>query len=110
MAVFNGVAKHIVNLNRYKVGSKMHLVNKYRLFLFAEEAIDRLRKACPSAICDGLVRVDIFQAINGTLRVNELESLEASYNCNNHCMESAMETCLESYWSTLLSKSVKPYF
>ena len=47
------------------------------LIKWAENALRALHRSCPQAICDGLVRVDIFQTISGSLVVNEFESFEA---------------------------------
>ena len=46
--------------------------------LFAEQVVALVRKACPYFIWDGTVRVDIMQAQNQQLIVNELESFEAN--------------------------------
>ena len=53
------------------------------LFAFAERAIAELSARCVGAITNGLVRVDIFQAKSGEYKVNEFESLEASYSSTN---------------------------
>ena len=39
-----------------------------------------LKQLVPNAVVDGLVRVDVFESLNGRLVVNEFESLEARFN------------------------------
>jgi len=53
--------------------------NMQRRMKFAEDAIQMLKAACPEAIVDGLVRVDIFEMSDGRLVVNEFESFEALF-------------------------------
>lgn len=48
-------------------------------FEFARSAIQKLREKCPEALVDGLVRVDIMVNDNGSMIVNEFESLEAGH-------------------------------
>ena len=49
-------------------------------------------------ILDGLVRVDIFKNNEGTLVVNELESLEARYFTVNTTELGSSMKFLEDYW------------
>ena len=44
------------------------------------EALQEFASACPNALVDSLMRVDIFQTMAGKLVVNEFESLEADHH------------------------------
>lgn len=107
VALFDGKAQYIVSLNRYKsVGHKMTMINEQTLKIFAEDAVEALKQSCKSAICDGLIRVDIFQSLTGELKVNEFESLEAVYHSNNLVDEASMTTNLIEYWKGKLKESI----
>ena len=70
-----------------------------RYFLFAEEAIALLKSRCPHAIVDGLTRVDIFQmdAAATVLKVNEFESLDASFTSSDATQMKA-QGFVQQYW------------
>ena len=66
--------------------------------LFTEQVVALVRKACPYFIWDGTVRVDIMQAQNQQLIVNELESFEA--NICSPCSTKVMHAVsfMTHYW------------
>ena len=50
---------------------------------WATRALEALQESCPHVICDGLVRIDVFEKNGCGLAVNEFESLEADApHCN----------------------------
>ena len=57
---------------------------------------------CPWMIVDGLMRVDVFEAQDGRLVVNEFESLEAQYEAYKIELNGEMIKNLENYWLTKL--------
>ena len=65
---------------------------------FGLDALDIAGRSNNSYIFDGLVRVDIFKANDGRLVVNELESLDAEYNCADVGKVAATDEFLELYW------------
>ena len=77
----NGFAKYYT---KYSKGKKF--ADKNRLHAFAEKSIQLLKRNCPSAMVDGLVRVDIMCRFNGEMVVNEFESLEAMYTSSRWCL------------------------
>lgn len=77
-----------------------------RLFEFAEEACRILGERNPSAVLDGVVRVDIFQTSKGNLVVNEFESLEAcTYSTGEN--EAKLESLKRDYWETIIADSLR---
>jgi hypothetical protein len=44
---------------------------------WATTALEVFQKSCPESMCEGLVRVDIFQNNTGGFSINEFESFEA---------------------------------
>ena len=78
----NGKAQYIA-YNANNSGRAISKKPNLEIFAFAERAIAELSARCVGAITNGLVRVDIFQAKSGEYKVNEFESLEASYSSTN---------------------------
>jgi len=80
-----------------------------RLFEFAELAINTVSDSRCGAIIDGIVRVDIFRNSNGSLVVNELESLEAAiyggYAGTN--LESKVISTMTTFFETELAKYIE---
>lgn len=89
---FNGTAMYIATtlFHGGSIGTTDEMLE------FAEKAIRDLAKACPFAILDGLVRVDIFRNKAGQLVVNEFESLEADFAHNKK--DGDVFTALSLYW------------
>lgn len=52
------------------------------LYKFALQSVLKLKQNNPSAIIDGLVRVDVMCTQEGKMIVNEFEGLEASYEAS----------------------------
>ena len=81
VVVLGGKAQYIANCGRYtNFGRAYSSFPHTSLYKFAEYAVQALKRGCPGAITDGIIRVDIFQSLNeeGRLVVNEFESLDAS--------------------------------
>ena len=81
----NGINKSFVQTDRLD------------LYKFAEDQLTELKLNCPGAITDGLFRVDVLQNNDGTMVVNEFESLEASYYTTGN-KEIAVQDFLFRYW------------
>ena len=108
VTLFDGVFQYVNSKPKSPPQSKVY--SKYphtRLMKFAEEAVVELKRACSSAIIDGLVRVDIFETQMGKLVVNEFESLEACYYHNN---ESEVCAKLVEYWHLKIQECVGVLF
>lgn len=73
----------------------------HKLLQFAYDAVQDLKNSCPEFLCDGLVRVDIFQNEAGNMVVNEFESLEANYYTSNHIDMVFMQKLI-TYWEVRL--------
>jgi hypothetical protein len=72
------------------------------LMEFAEQIVLDAKYACPHMIMDGLVRVDIFEKLDHTFVVNELEGFEANYYAGNNTDEilyHGVTDFLRTYWS-----------
>ena len=76
---------------------------------FAVQAALLLSKTCSFFICDGIVRIDVFQTMQGKLVVNEVESLEANYSSRNHLNQLRMRNLLDQYWHSILSSLIFSY-
>jgi hypothetical protein len=74
------------------------------LVAFATEALNLLPEE--DYILDGMVRVDIFRSNEGTLVVNEFESLEASYFTTSPKAQGILESFLEAYWERKIYESL----
>jgi hypothetical protein len=64
---------------------------------FAEEAVKLFALRKPECISTCLLRVDIMQLANGTLVVNEFESLEAGYGSSEK-NEMRTQMFLYEFW------------
>jgi hypothetical protein len=51
------------------------------LFDFVRTAVQHAKKQLPELLSEGLFRVDVFKRVDGSLVVNEFESLEAGFPC-----------------------------
>lgn len=107
--LFDGAAQYIAYDHHRPSNSSALKASESKLFAFAEDAVRKLKKSCPWAILDGLVRVDIFEVQVGPneyrLYVNEYESLEASYKISKnsqHYKECKVRVSLQEYWRKLL--------
>jgi hypothetical protein len=107
VALFRGKAMHMVNIkNKMNGSAAAFAATEEEIYRFAEEALSALKMNCNSAICDGLVRVDIFMNAKGKMKVNEFESLEAAYYSGDHKKELLLNTKLEAYWDGLIKNSL----
>jgi hypothetical protein len=98
IVVFNQIIQYIMVEYKHSKPSKAFSKKPHKeLFSFVYEAIQDLKNDCPAFICDGLVRVDIFQNKHGRLVVNEFESLEANYY-SKHIDDMLLTEKLTDYW------------
>ena len=81
VVLFNRMARYVCILKSQ--GTSFSQKPHTRVMNFAMEALQEFASACPNALVDSLMRVDIFQTNAGKLVVNEFESLEADHNCPN---------------------------
>jgi hypothetical protein len=100
-----------VSYNYKNSGSKRVAFSKYPfddILQFAGIAVARLKKNCPEAITEGLIRVDIFQNKEKQFIVNEFESLDANYQANDGDMTKDSETAeiLKIFWFEKFMKFV----
>ena len=68
------------------------------LIKFCKDSLELFIKNCPSAIVDGLFRVDVMQMRSGQFVVNEFESLEARYYGKLESQEFVVALFLKNYW------------
>ena len=78
------------------------------LIRFGETVLDLLDREL--FILDGLVRVDLFLSNEGTLVLNELESLEAGTLCSDHVADTRTMQFLEEYWERKLHENIIKLF
>jgi len=84
VVVFNEEVQFVAaNARRARPSVSFSKRPHYKLIEFAHDAVQDLKKSCPEFLCDGLVRVDIFENQYGDMVVNEFESLEACYYTTN---------------------------
>jgi len=77
------------------------------IYAFSLRALQTLKERVPHFVCDGLIRVDVFQRADGRLVVNEIESLDANYSSSYIDLQSQVEPFLTKYFeSKLLSFAV----
>jgi hypothetical protein len=109
VVVINQKALYVANDNK-KSGKSFSQFPHTELLKFAENAVIALKFNCPSAITDGLVRVDIFKTLNNGFVVNEFESLEACYynkKDSQFSTEAEVSTFLrETYWKNKLEEFI----
>jgi len=73
---------------------------------FAEEACKHLKIQSNNVfLCDGITRVDLFCTAEGTLVVNEFESLDANYGCSE-AKRCQLATKILHYYCKILSKLI----
>jgi hypothetical protein len=105
---FNGKAEFRNNIKKSKDGRSPFNRAKNRVYFdFAEHVIATLRRLCPSAILDQVVRVDMFgfRSLPGRFIVNELEGYESAkwgngLKAGDHCGRVLVLT--QQYWKMLL--------
>ena len=71
--------------------------------------VSALISNCEGFLCDGLIRVDIMCTNDGRLIVNEIESLEASYNSKNFNNNLQLTNKLVQYWINQISELISLY-
>ena len=100
VVLFNGEARYISTVSPNSKGTAFS--SKPELMNFAVEVLKEFGSACPNALVDSLMRVDIFQTMTGKLVVNELESLEADHLCNNGLNRIAVDNEVRLYYEMVL--------
>jgi hypothetical protein len=106
VVVFNEEVQFVTaNARRARPSISFSKRPHYKLIQFAQDAVQDLKKSCPEFLCDGLVRVDIFQNENGDMIVNEFESLGANYYTNND-VDMLFSQKLVHYWELKLTDYV----
>lgn len=77
---------------------------KADILQFAETAVHILESYVPFTIANFLIRVDIMQRNDGSLVVNEFESMEACFFSNRpHLRQHQAEDFIQTFWSNILS-------
>lgn len=100
--LWNGKAQFISTSKKGLNGRK----TKNELMQFAELACKHLKEQTRGVfLCDGIVRVDLFCTIQGTLIVNEFESLDANY-CSTIVNEYKIAQMITDYYGNLLSQLI----
>jgi len=75
---------------------------------WAGVALKALKTSCPEAICDGLVRVDVFQSNNKLgFKVNEFESFEADVDCTDFNVTSSGLLTLRDYYILKIQQALQ---
>lgn len=106
VVLFKGEARYISIGSTNKLGTAFS--SKPELMNFAMEALKEFASACPHAIVDSLMRVDIFQTRTGKLVVNELESLEADHHCRSGLDKMQVDNEVRQYYETILRSIIDP--
>jgi len=70
------------------------------LLSFCKESLALFKSNCPSAVVDGLFRIDVMQMRSGRFVVNEFESLEANYYGKIETQEFVVSLFIKNYWRT----------
>lgn len=79
----------------------------------AEDTIYRLKKSLPECVLDGLVRVDIFETSRNDENgvpiwvVNEVESLEAIFECPDATKLAGVQRKLTQYWVAVIGGLIR---
>ena len=73
VVLFNREARYVCIL-KHGCGTSFSEKPHTKVMNFAMEALQEFASACPNALVDSLMRVDIFQTMAGKLVVNEFES------------------------------------
>ena len=76
---------------------------------FAEEAVEKLHSTCRGSITDFVIRVDIMSLADGTMRVNEFESLEACYYSSRPEDEMKTKQSYEQFWINKLRALLRDF-
>ena len=107
----NGKAKFIATIGsesrRARRRGQTRVVETGELFKFAEKAIMVLKRQCPSAIVDGVVRVDVMILQSGDLVVNELESMEAECPSRKNSLVQELNDFRMGYWTSIIKRSMR---
>ncbi len=102
MVMFDGAPLYLYGM----CSSRRVNVDFAELDVFCRAAVERLRAACPYAITDGLLRVDVFRNKAGQLVVNEFESLEADHGPRSqHAGErpAQLQVSMEEYYAAIIT-------
>jgi hypothetical protein len=105
--VLNGTSKYICPPYQQHGGKETRAFTKtgrcrQDILDFAEIAVRRLHVACPSALTEFLVRVDIMESNEGNMIVNEFESFEAMFQ-TSASEEVKTQSFLIDHWTDVFS-------
>ena len=104
VAVFDGKPLYICKST--KRGSEKAFSNTTGRMKFAENAVSLLKGRSRNVCCEGLIRVDIMQGNDGSMIVNEFESLEACIWSTSDCVrnESVALAYSSTFWRNQILK------
>jgi hypothetical protein len=106
IVLFKGEARYISRAPGYTNGTAFS--TKPELMDFAINALKEFASACPNALVDSIMRVDVFQTMTGKLVVNEFESLEADHHCNSGLDKIAVDDEVRLYYEMVLRSIIDP--
>jgi hypothetical protein len=77
---------------------------------FVKEVYKAVKESCPDIIHEGLFRVDIMYSHSmKKLVLNELESLEAGFECNQSSNNLKITNHLNHYWNSIIVNIVSNF-
>jgi hypothetical protein len=77
---------------------------------FVKEVYKAVKESCPNIIHEGLFRVDIMYSHSmKKLVLNELESLEAGFECNQSSNNLKITNHLNHYWNSIIANIVSNF-
>ena len=105
VACFRGKPLYVTSISKKGTHGFTHPPHT-PLFMFVENALNDLKTQRPGLIWEGLMRVDVFQDAFGDFKVNEFESLEASYGggaLGGIDNEHTLTEKLRNYWVEIIT-------
>jgi hypothetical protein len=105
MVFLDGKYHHTLSCSVSGIVMRLSGFENEELISFATSAIQSV-SVHDAYILDGLVRVDIFNN-DGTLVVNELESLEARFFSSRDSKQGTCLTFLENYWEKKIYEGIE---
>lgn len=102
MVYLNGIFNHFVvdGGNTRRIKQSLSGFRKAELIEFGKVVMESLACSDESCILEGLFRVDIFKGNNGSLVVNELETMDMSWFSSNTQAYDRVILFLEEFWET----------
>jgi len=110
VVLFNREPKYVAH-NANLMGTGFSRYPHHEIMNFAAHALNEFSLACPFAMVNSLMRVDIFQNKSNKLVVNEFESLEADHHSNYGTQrKDAVDFQVKDYYERVLSDLVDGKF